>query len=95
MPRPLHEMPLFPTEAEISRELMGPGKSDIWSGVALALERQGFPQKDATFGRRYWPAIKQWLDHRHGVGNVEAPSGPDGEEDWSWNKPRAKRTPKA
>ena len=83
MTRALRDMPLYPSEAEISRELLGPGKVDEWRGMAPILERKGLPPVDPLFGRRYWPAVKAYLDHRHGLATVAVPSAPDGEENWS------------
>ena len=31
-------------------------------------EKHGFPRKQALFGgRRYWPAVKSWLDKHNGL----------------------------
>ncbi|QIB35801.1 hypothetical protein [Ancylobacter pratisalsi] len=83
MPRPLKELPLFPTESEIARELFGAERINGWPAIVKSLELQGFPRIDPVFGRRYWPAVRQWLDHRYGVGTLGAPSAVDGEENWS------------
>ena len=92
--RPLREMPLFPSEEEVAFELLGPGKLGEWKGMAPILERRGLPPIDPMFGRRYWPAVKQWLDFRYNIGDVPAPQVPDGEEDWSClTRPRKGRKP--
>ena len=37
-------IPLYPSEARIARELWGvPGRADEWKGIAIVLEREGFP----------------------------------------------------
>lgn len=82
MSRPLKEMPLYPPEDEIARELFGPHRIAAWHVIAKSLEKQGLPAIDPVFGRRYWPAVKQWLDRRHGVGNLKSPSAVDGKENW-------------
>ncbi|MGN8096208.1 hypothetical protein [Methylobacterium sp. 22177] len=46
---------------------MGPARSKGWTGLAVVLERGGFPRVDPQFGGRYWPAVKAFLDRRHHV----------------------------
>ncbi len=70
MPRPLKEMPLYPSEAEIARELLGNARGVEWRSLAQVLERQGLPRVDPTFGARYWPAVRAWLDRRNGVDTI-------------------------
>jgi hypothetical protein len=66
------EPALFVTDAELIRRLGVPEK--IARAALHALDRDrgsGFPQKQATWGRRrYWPAVEQWFDRRYGVGSV-------------------------
>jgi hypothetical protein len=66
----LTEPTLFVTDAELIRRLGVPEK--IAHAAIHVLDRtrdSGFPQKQATWGkRRYWPAVKQWFDRRYGVG---------------------------
>ncbi|TSJ64606.1 hypothetical protein FO470_04930 [Starkeya sp. 3C] len=83
MKRAVREMPLYPSEAEIARELLGPNRAGEWRGLAALLERKGLPTVDPLFGGRYWPAVKAYLDRRAGLVNVAVPSVPDGEENWS------------
>lgn len=83
MPRPTLEMPLFPTEEEIARELFGPAKAAMWKRLVPFLEKQGFPCIDPVFERRYWPAIRRWLDNRYGIAALPTLSVADGKEDWS------------
>lgn len=58
---------LFLTDAEMIRRLGVPEK--LLRPLLPALERKyGFPCKSPFFGdRRYWPAVKAWLDKHHGL----------------------------
>lgn len=58
---------LFLTDAELIRRLGVPEK--IMRPMLPGLEaKHGFPRKQALFGRRrYWPAVKYWLDKHHGI----------------------------
>lgn len=58
---------LYPDEAEIARLILGPKRFTWWKGLAVVLERGGFPRIDPEFGGRYWPAVKVFLDRRHHV----------------------------
>lgn len=64
---------LYITDAELIRRLGVPEKI---ARQALAMldrdRRSGFPQKSAFWGgRRYWPAVKAWLDRNNGL-KIEA-----------------------
>ncbi len=63
---------LYLTDAELIRRLGVPDK--IIRPMLPALESKfGFPEKSALFGgRRYWPAVKKWLDKHEGL-NVGLP----------------------
>jgi len=60
---------LYVTDAEIIRRLGVPEK--IARGVIRELDRKrgsGFPQKQKLWGdRRYWPAVKAYLDRTSGL----------------------------
>lgn len=62
---------LYLTDAELVRRLGVPEKT--LRPMLPGLEKDyGFPKKSALFGdRRYWPAVKAWLDVHHGL-NVDA-----------------------
>ena len=60
-------MPLYPSEGEIARAVLGPGRTRMWPGLAAVLERQGLPRIDPQFGGRYWPAVVAFLDRRHNL----------------------------
>lgn len=71
---------LYKTEAEIARLVGVPLRE--WASAALVLERKGLPLQDPQFGdRRYWPAVKAFLDRRAGLAQNAAPLAPDGGED--------------
>ena len=58
---------LYLTDAELIRRLGVPDR--ILRPVLQTLEsKHGFPRKQALFGgRRYWPAVKLWLDKHNGI----------------------------
>ncbi len=76
---------LFVTEAECAERI---GIStDEFKRIVSELDRQGFPMKDPLFAnRRYWPAVKAWLDRRYGMakddGMIRALPGLDEPEPW-------------
>jgi len=74
--------PLYPTDAEIAKALFGEGKGAVeaWTILVAALERRGLPHKDAVTGRRYWPAVKAYLDRRAGLRDHDVPPTGDGQE---------------
>jgi hypothetical protein len=41
----------------------------------------GFPPKDSITNKWFWPSVKAWLFHRHGIGST-IPEGEDGPENW-------------
>lgn len=75
---------LYVTDAEIIRRW---GVGEKTGRVALtALEKTpGFPRKRQLFGgRRYWPAVKQFIDTQEGV-SLSSPAAalaPEAEENW-------------
>jgi hypothetical protein len=58
---------LYLTDAELIRRLGVPDK--VMRSMLPGLEaKYGFPRKQALFGkRRYWPAVKHWLDKHNGL----------------------------
>ncbi|NTI29258.1 winged helix-turn-helix domain-containing protein [Rhizobium rhizogenes] len=75
---------LFVTEAECAERI---GISTEQFKIVLpAATKSGFPMKDPLFAdRRYWPAVKAWLDHRYGLcadGTLHGLPGVDGVENW-------------
>jgi hypothetical protein len=75
-------IPLYPTEEQIARAVLPPDKTKEWDGIASVLERRGFPQIDPLLGGRYWPAVKAFLDRRHGLTDATPAAAVDGEENW-------------
>lgn len=58
---------LYLTDAELIRRLGVPDK--IIRPILPSLETKfGFPPKSPLFGgRRYWPAVRAWLDKHNGL----------------------------
>jgi hypothetical protein len=72
---------LYKTDTEIA-ELVGVGEKK-WRANARVLEKSGLPAGDPLFaGRRYWPAVKAFLDRRNGLGANSSSLQPDGEENF-------------
>lgn len=82
--------PLYLTEAEIAARV-GVAPAD-WQHIASTLEKSGLPRASQLFGgKRYWPAVRDFLDRWEGRRAVSAPSNParDGVETWeNLDKPR-------
>lgn len=82
--------PLYATDDEIARALFGEDREmrRHWCETLALLEREGFPPKLATMrGRRYWPAVRAWLDAREGLGTPRPRPAP-GQENWNVPPPR-------
>ncbi|RXF72076.1 hypothetical protein [Hansschlegelia zhihuaiae] len=74
----LERQGLFPCDAEIARRLsIG---ADKFRSIVGALEKNGFPPRDALIGRRYWPAVVAFWHRRYGLASLTSPSMIDGEE---------------
>lgn len=69
---------LYLTDAELIRRLGVPEK--VMRPMLPGLERDyGFPKKSPLFGeRRYWPAVKSWLDKHNGLTMASLTSKPKG-----------------
>ena len=72
---------LYPDENELARCVLGKNAKQ-WSSIATTLEREGLPQIDPLIGGRFWPAVRAFLDRRHGLSTTHIPSSADGEEIW-------------
>lgn len=72
---------LFLTDGEIATKI---GVSfERWEAAAKMLVGKGLPAPDPVFdNRRYWPAVKAYLDRRAGIGKNMFPGTTDGEENW-------------
>lgn len=74
--------PLFLTDAEIAGRLGL--TADDWRAASAALSKSGLPAPDPVFlNRRYWPAVRAYLDRRAGLTHNAAPLAVDGEENWN------------
>ena len=73
---------LFVTDAALA-ERIGLSTEQIKS-ILPTLSKAGFPTPDPLFeNRRYWPAVKVWLDRRYGMGDGrQSYRGLDGKESW-------------
>ncbi len=77
---PVDTTPLYVDDKEIAA-LLGLKVSE-WRANAMILERRGLPAGDPLFsGRRYWPAVKAFLDRRYGL-EAPSPLKPDGVENF-------------
>lgn len=58
---------LYLSDAELIRRIGVPEKT--MRSMLPGLEKKyGFPRKQPLFGgRRYWPAVKAWLDKHNGI----------------------------
>jgi len=72
---------LYPDEAELARCVLGK-KSRQWPSIAAVLEREGLPKVDPLTGGRFWPAVRAFLDRRHGLRKDLVPANADGDEAW-------------
>jgi hypothetical protein len=91
---PLDLLPLFATDEQIARAVLGIGHEAIWKKYMAVYEREGFPKPDAILNRRYTPAVKAWLDARAGLGEGPKPAMVDGKENlaaWNDRRPHRKR----
>jgi hypothetical protein len=51
------EMPLYPTEAQIARAVLGE-RAKEWRHIAKVLEdKEGLPRINELMGGRFWPAV--------------------------------------
>ena len=74
---------LYLTEAQIAHRLGV--KAEEWRATAVVLERTGLPKPEILFGnRRYWPAVRSFLDRRYDLEPQSRQGNPalDGDERW-------------
>jgi hypothetical protein len=90
-PKPDQSHQLFITDGEIAKRV---GLSFAeWVMIAGALEKSGLPLPDPLFkNRRYWPAVRLYLDRRAGIRQDNSPLVRDGEENWNGRYGRKSRT---
>jgi hypothetical protein len=65
--KPLDQLPLFASEADIATALMGPGRATEFRQIVPLLERRGFPTIDGLMGGRYTPAIRAFFNREYGI----------------------------
>ena len=75
--------PLYLSEASIAARVLGGKAKTQWSALATLWERDGLPRIDPMTGCRYWPAVRAWLDRRHGLTQASLPGSVDGLENWN------------
>lgn len=75
--------PLYLPESTIAARILGAKNKASWAALARVWEREGLPRIDSMTGCRYWPAVRNWLDRRHGLNRASIPSTADGAENWS------------
>ncbi|MER9596671.1 MULTISPECIES: hypothetical protein [unclassified Mesorhizobium] len=75
--------PLYLSEATIAQRVLGAKSKVQWAAVAAVWEREGLPRVDPITGYRYWPAVRAFLDRRHGLHQSHLPTSVDGVENWS------------
>lgn len=78
----IRSLPLYPNEAELARAVLGEKHARDWPLIAASLELDGLPKVDPLTGRRYWPAVRAFLDRRHGLNEHVLPVSVDGVERW-------------
>lgn len=73
---------LYMTDAEIAAAI---GVAlPAWQAAAAVLQKEGFPAPDPLFGgRRYWPAVRAYLDRRAGLAQSSPAPTVDGVENWN------------
>lgn len=74
---------LYLPEAAIAQRVLGSRSAKQWSALATVWEREGLPRIDPMTGCRYWPAVRAFLDRRHGLTRVTVPVSADGAENWN------------
>ncbi|WP_234842192.1 winged helix-turn-helix domain-containing protein [Sinorhizobium meliloti] len=72
---------LFVTDAECAERIGIP--TDEFKTVVATAAKSGFPMQDPLFkNRRYWPAVRAWLDRRYSLTTGSGPYAPDEVEPW-------------
>lgn len=87
----LDDLPLFASDLDIGRALLGPKRAKEWVALAPMFEAKGLPPVDTILQGRYVPAVRRFFDREHGLDVPGGLSLPDGEEDWTSWKSKGKR----
>ena len=72
-------LPAFATDEELGEVVLGRDRRREFHGLAQLHEPGGMPKIDPTWGGRYVPAVRAYLDSRHGLA-LTAPLAPRGKE---------------
>jgi hypothetical protein len=80
--------PLYPTETEIAKLVLGAGREKDWPAIASTLEKRGLPRIDPLMRGRYLPAVLTFLDRLHGIDEIHPTKNPAEKEDWTWLEDR-------
>ncbi len=90
----LDSLPLFATDTELGRAVMGDRHSG-WPVIAALLETKGLPKVNSLMGGRYVPGIKRFFEVDNGLAEMLSGAvAADGVEDlgaWRKKKPRTAR----
>ncbi len=88
------DLPLFASDAELALAIMGPEHAkDFLQVLPHFVNHHGFPKPDPLLGRRYRPAVREWLDKRWNVGMPGLPRLDGVSEQALWNTRRGRRPP--
>jgi hypothetical protein len=73
---------LYVNERELHRRINPMLAFDRFRAVVREAELRSFPKISASWGGRYWPAVKVWLDAENGIGAndhavTDAQDGPE------------------
>ena len=84
---PLEPLPrLYISDPDLARALLPADRVREWPEISKLLEADGFPPVDRLLGGRYVPAVRAWLDRRHGLAAPTAMPADGVEEFGSWRK---------
>lgn len=85
-------VPLYVTDDQIAVELFGdaPQAKTDWRVLRERLQRHGLPPVDPLTNRRYWPAVRAFLDRRHGLRHDQGAYSVDGEESFDEDQGRTR-----
>jgi len=83
---------LFVTDAQLA-ERIGLTTEQIKAKTST-LEKSGFPSKDVMFeNRRYWPAVRAWLDRRYGLYGAHGHNAYPLDEEELWKRSGGRTAP--
>lgn len=67
MTRAAAPMPLYPSEAEIARAVLGAERVKEWPSIAAHDEKKGLPKIDTVHGGRPWPLVEAFYQKLMGL----------------------------